>query len=78
MKIVLLPGWHEKSDVMRTFIDGRNGIDGLAGLNETSGTWIPTDNPKKLRWKLNRRPWTIPEGHRTCSTPRPSSTICPK
>ena len=29
MKIVLLPGWHEQSDVMRTFIDGRNGLDGL-------------------------------------------------
>ena len=173
MKVVLLPGWHEKSDVMRTFIDGRNGHDGLAAygfdctvfpggrdalrprvdrvaqfldglklrepgafpvatigysagglinrgflrayperageiaatiqiaapncglisnyianllklmwiphrvindldvasefltwLNETSGTWIPTDNPKKQRWKLNRRPWTVPEGHR--------------
>jgi pimeloyl-ACP methyl ester carboxylesterase len=30
MKVVLLPGWHENSDVMRTFIDGRNGVDGLA------------------------------------------------
>jgi pimeloyl-ACP methyl ester carboxylesterase len=173
VKVVLLPGWHEKSGVMRTFIDGRHGIDGLAAygfdctifpagrdalrpridrfaqfldnlklrepegfpvatigysagglinrgflrayperaneiaatvqiaapncglisnyianmlklmwipheviedldvasefltwLNKTSGTWIPTDNPKKLRWKLNRRPWTVPEGHR--------------
>lgn len=173
MKVVLLPGWHEKSGVMRTFIDGRHGIDGLAAygfdctifpaghdalrprvdrfaqfldnlklrepegfpvatigysagglinrgflraypervneiaatiqiaapncglisnyianmlklmwlphrvindldvasefltwLNETSGTWIPTENPKKQRWKLNRRPWTVPEGHR--------------
>lgn len=173
MKVVLVPGWHENSDVMRTFIDGRHGIDGLAGygfdctifpggrdalrpridrfaqfldglklrepdafpvatigysagglvnrgflrayperageiaatiqiaapncglisnyianllklmwiphrvindldvasdfltwLNETSGSWIPTDNPKKKRWKLNRRPWTVPEGHR--------------
>ena len=173
MKVVLLPGWHENSDVMRTFIDGRRGVDGLAAygfdctifpggsdalrpridrfaqfldglklrepnafpvatigysagalvnrgflrayperigeiaatiqiagpncglvsnyianllklmwiphrviddldvasefltwLNETSGTWIPTGNPKKKRWKLNRRPWTVPEGHR--------------
>jgi pimeloyl-ACP methyl ester carboxylesterase len=173
MKVVLLPGWHENSDVMRTFIDGRHGIEGLAAfgfdctifpggrdalrpridrfaqyldglklrepdafpvatigysagglvnrgflrayperageiaatiqigapncglvsnyianllklmwiphrviddldvasdfltwLNETGGSWIPTDNPKKKRWKLNRRPWTIPEGHR--------------
>ena len=174
MKVVLVPGWHENSDHMRTFIDGRHGIDGLAAygfdctifpgghdllrpridrfaqfldglklrepdafpvatigysagglvnrgflrayperaseiaatiqiaapncglisnyianlmrlmwiphqvindldvaspfltwLNETSGTWIPTDNPKKKRWKLSRRPWLFPEGHRT-------------
>ena len=173
MKVVLVPGWHENSDVMRTFIDGRHGIDGLAAygfdctvfpggrdalrpridrfaqfldglklrepdafpvatigysagglvnrgflrayperageiaatvqiaapncglisnyianllklmwiphavindldvaspfltwLNETSGTWIPTENPKKQRWKLSRRPWTVPDGHR--------------
>lgn len=173
MKVVLLPGWHEKSAAMRTFIDGRHGIDGLAAygfdctifpaghdglrpridrfaqfldhlkvrepdafpvatigysagglinrgflraypervgeiaatvqiaapncglishyianmlklmwiphhvindldvasnflswLNETSGSWIPSANPKKLRWKLDRRPWTVPEGHR--------------
>jgi len=173
MKVVLLPGWHEKSDVMRTFIDGRHGIDGLAAygfdctvfpgghdalrpridrfaqfldhlklrepgafpiatvgysagglinrgflrayperageiaatiqiaapntglvsnyianllklmwiphrviddldvasdfltwLNDCTGTWVPTSNPKKKRWKLDRRPWTVPEGHR--------------
>lgn len=174
MKVVLLPGWHEKSTMMRTFIDGRDGKDGLAAygfdctlfpaghdalrpridrfaqfldnlklrepdafpvatigysagglinrgflrayperaheiaatvqiaapncglisnyianmlklmwlphqvisdldvasdfltwLNETSGTWIPTADPNRKRWKLNRRPWTVPEGHRT-------------
>jgi pimeloyl-ACP methyl ester carboxylesterase len=173
MKVVLLPGWHENSDVMRTFIDGRHGIDGLAAsgfdctvfpggrdalrpridrfaqyldalklrepsafpvatigysagglvnrgflraypdrvdeiaatiqiaapntglvsryianllklmwiphrvindldvasdfltwLNDCTGTWIPTANPRKKRWKLDRRPWTVPEGHR--------------
>ena len=173
MKIVLLPGWHEKSDVMRTFVDGRNGLEGLTAygfdcaifpggrdalrpridrfaqfldglklrepdafpiatigysagalvnrgflrayperageiaatiqigapncglvsnyianilklmwvphtvindmdvasdfltwLNDTTGTWIPTDDPKHKRWKLNRAPWTYPEGHR--------------
>ena len=31
MKIVLVPGWHEASDVMRTYIDGRHGFDGLMG-----------------------------------------------
>jgi pimeloyl-ACP methyl ester carboxylesterase len=176
MKVVLLPGWHENSDVMRTFIDGRNGVEGLAAygfdctvfpggrdalrpridrfaqfldglkqrepgafpvatigysagglvnrgflraypervdeiaatiqigapntglvsnyianllrlmwiphrviddldvasdfltwLNECTGTWIPTDDPKKKRWKLDRRPWTVPEGHRALS-----------
>ncbi len=30
MKIVLIPGWNEKSQAMRTFIDGRHGLDGLA------------------------------------------------
>jgi pimeloyl-ACP methyl ester carboxylesterase len=173
VKVVLLPGWHENSDVMRTFIDGRHGVEGLAAygfdctifpgghdalrpridrfaqfldglklrepdafpvatigysagalvnrgflrayperageiaatiqiagpncglvsnyianllklmwiphrvindldvasdflawLNDTTGTWIPTGNPKKKRWKLDRRPWTVPEGHR--------------
>lgn len=32
MKVVLLPGWHENSDMMRTFIDGRNGVEGLAAF----------------------------------------------
>ena len=27
-----MPGWHENSNAMRTFIDGRNGLDGLAAL----------------------------------------------
>lgn len=30
MKVVLIPGWHEKSNAMRVFIDGRDGLDGLA------------------------------------------------
>jgi pimeloyl-ACP methyl ester carboxylesterase len=30
MKVVLLPGWHENSQVMRTFIDGRHGVEGLS------------------------------------------------
>jgi pimeloyl-ACP methyl ester carboxylesterase len=173
MKVVLLAGWHENSDVMRTFIDGRDGLDGLASygfdctifpggrdalrpridrfaqylealktrepdafpvatigysagalvnrgflrayperadeiavtvqiagpncglishyianimklmwiphrvindldvasefltwLNDTSGSWVPTSDPKRKRWKLNRTPWTYPEGHR--------------
>ena len=173
MKVVLISGWHENSKMMRTFIDGRHGIDGLAAygfdctifpggrdalrpridrfaqfldalkqrepeafpvatfgysagalvnrgflrayperageifatvqlagpntglvsnyianllrlmwiphrviqdldvaspfltwLNGTSGTWLPTDDPKKKRWKLDRTPWTVPEGHR--------------
>jgi hypothetical protein len=25
---------------------------------------VPTHNPKKRRWKLDRTPWTVPEGHR--------------
>ena len=173
MKVVLLPGWHESSGMMRTFIDGRNGYDGLASygfdcaifpggrdalrqridrfaqyldglklrepnafpvatigysagalvnrgflrayperageiaatvqiagpncglisnyianilklmwiphrvindldvasdfltwLNDTSGSWVPTGDPNHLKWKLNRTPWTVPQGHR--------------
>jgi pimeloyl-ACP methyl ester carboxylesterase len=30
MKIVLVPGWNESSNDMRVFVDGRNGIPGLA------------------------------------------------
>jgi len=30
MKVVLIPGWNEKTNAMRTFIDGRHGLDGLA------------------------------------------------
>ncbi len=32
MRAVLLPGWNEKADLMRTLSDGRNGIDGLAAF----------------------------------------------
>ncbi len=173
MKVVLISGWHEASNVMRTFVDGRHGLDGLAAygfdctifpggrdalrpridrfaqfldtlkarepeafpvatigysagalinrgflrayperageiaatvqiagpncglvsnyianilklmwvphrvindmdvasefltwLNDTSGTWVPTNDPNRKRWKLNRTPWTVPEGHR--------------
>ena len=32
MKVVLVPGWHEASHVMRTYVDGRNGHEGLAGF----------------------------------------------
>jgi pimeloyl-ACP methyl ester carboxylesterase len=173
MKVVLVPGWHENSDVMRTFIDGRDGIDGLAAygfdctifpggrdalrpridrfaqfldglklrepgafpvatigysagglvnrgflrayperageiaatiqiaapntglisnyianllklmwiphrvindldvasdflawLNNCTGTWVPTADPKHKQWKLDRKPWTVPDGHR--------------
>ena len=176
MKVILLAGWHEASDVMRTFIDGRNGFDGLAAygfdctifpggrdplrpridrfaqfldklkdrepdafpvatigysagalinrgflrayperadeisatiqigapncglisnyianilrlmwiphrvindmdvasefltwLNDTSGSWVPTDDPNRKAWKLNRTPWTVPDGHRALS-----------
>jgi hypothetical protein len=176
VKVVLLAGWHEASSVMRTFIDGRDGIDGLAAygfdcsifpsgrdalrpridrfaqyldglkarepdafpvatigysagalvnrgflrayperaneisatvqigapncglvsnyianilklmwiphrviddldvasdflswLNDTSGSWVPGDDPKHLQWKLDRIPWTVPDGHRTLS-----------
>jgi pimeloyl-ACP methyl ester carboxylesterase len=30
MRIVLVPGWNEASHVMRTFVDGQHGFDGLA------------------------------------------------
>jgi pimeloyl-ACP methyl ester carboxylesterase len=173
VKIVLVPGWNEASNVMETFIDGRHGLDGLTGygfdctifpgghdglrdrvdrfagfldalrarepeafpiatvgysagglvnrgflrayperaheiaatiqiatpntglisnyisnmlrvmriphrvvedldvaspfltwLNDTTGTWVPTTERGKARWRLNRTPWTVPPGHR--------------
>ena len=30
MRVVLVPGWNEQAKLMRVFIDGRNGKDGLA------------------------------------------------
>lgn len=32
MKLILLPGWHEATDHMRIFINGRHGLPGLAQL----------------------------------------------
>jgi hypothetical protein len=29
--------------------------------------WVPTADPKHKRWKLDRTPWTVPEGHRVIS-----------
>jgi pimeloyl-ACP methyl ester carboxylesterase len=37
----------------------------LTWLNDTSGSWVPTHDPKHKRWKLNRMPWTYPDGHRS-------------
>ncbi|MBV8369971.1 MAG: hypothetical protein JO036_13745 [Candidatus Eremiobacteraeota bacterium] len=34
-------------------------------LNDTAGHWVPDpDNPKKQRWKLDKKPWVMPDGHR--------------
>ena len=34
-------------------------------LNDTSGVWVPDpDNPKKQRWKVDGKPWVMPDGHR--------------
>jgi pimeloyl-ACP methyl ester carboxylesterase len=41
--------------------------DFLTWLNDTTGSWIPTDDPKHKVWKLDRTPWTVPEGHRVLS-----------
>ncbi len=32
MRVVLIPGWNEAAKMMRTYIDGRNGHDGLAAF----------------------------------------------
>jgi pimeloyl-ACP methyl ester carboxylesterase len=37
----------------------------MTWLNDTPGHWVPDpDNPKKQRWRLDKKPWVMPEGHR--------------
>jgi pimeloyl-ACP methyl ester carboxylesterase len=53
MRVVLIPGWNEQADKMRTFIDGRNGIDGLAAFGFDC-TIFPTDGDDPLRDRIDR------------------------
>ncbi|GAC1535276.1 MAG: hypothetical protein NVS2B17_05400 [Candidatus Velthaea sp.] len=36
----------------------------MTWLNGTSGHWVPTDDPKKKAWKLDRAPIIVPDGSR--------------
>ena len=39
--------------------------DFITWLNGTAGEWVvDPDNPKKERWRLKRKPWVGPPGHR--------------
>jgi pimeloyl-ACP methyl ester carboxylesterase len=52
VRLVLIPGWNESSAMMRTFIDGRNGIDGFAAYGFDC-TLFPDGNDD-LRDRIDR------------------------
>jgi pimeloyl-ACP methyl ester carboxylesterase len=52
MRLVLIAGWNEAAKYMRTFVDGRNGKDGLAGLGFDC-TIFP-DGHDDLRTRIDR------------------------
>ena len=53
MRLVLIAGWNEQSTRMRTFIDGRNGIDGLAAYGFDC-TIFPADGDDLMRDRIDR------------------------
>jgi len=52
MRVVLVPGWNELSQLMRVFIDGRNGKDGLAAYGFDCTIFPVDDQP--LRAQIER------------------------
>jgi hypothetical protein len=52
MRVVLIPGWNEQSKLMRTFSEGRNGIDGLAAFGYDCSIFPDGDEP--LRERIDR------------------------
>ncbi len=52
MRVVLLPGWNEAAKKMRTFIDGRNGKDGLSSFGFDCTLFPDGDDP--LRQRIDR------------------------
>jgi len=52
MRVVLIPGWNEQAKVMRTFVDGRRGIEGLSALGFDC-TIFP-DGDETLRERIDR------------------------
>jgi hypothetical protein len=53
VRVVLIAGWNEQSTRMRTFIDGRNGIDGLAAYGFDC-TIFPADGDDLMRDRIDR------------------------
>jgi pimeloyl-ACP methyl ester carboxylesterase len=52
MRVVLIAGWNEAAKYMRTFIDGRNGIEGLSGLGFDCSVF--PDGHDDLRSRVDR------------------------
>jgi hypothetical protein len=52
MRVILIAGWNEQSKLMRTFIDGRNGKEGLSALGFDC-TIFPDGN-ETLRERIDR------------------------
>jgi pimeloyl-ACP methyl ester carboxylesterase len=53
VRVILIAGWNEAADKMRTFIDGRNGLDGLAAFGFDC-TIFPADGDDPLRDRIDR------------------------
>ncbi|MFN2461893.1 MAG: hypothetical protein ABR591_14625 [Candidatus Velthaea sp.] len=52
MKLVLLPGWHESGDHMKTFVDGRRGHPAFAALGYDCAIFAQGKDP--LRPRIDR------------------------
>jgi len=53
MRVILIAGWNEQANQMHTFVDGRNGIDGLAAYGFDC-TIFPADGDDALRDRIDR------------------------
>lgn len=53
MRVVLIPGWNEAAALMRTFADGRHGIDGLSAYGFDCAVF-PGDGDDPLRARVDR------------------------
>jgi len=53
VRVILIPGWNEAAALMRTFDEGRHGIDGLAAYGFDCSIF-PVDGDDPLRERIDR------------------------